>query len=94
MNLNPFVFSYKQYPNSKLATFVNKFCSGMQKFFLIIAIILALVIIFDDVENWEEALIAVIVFFLLWLLLILRKNVWSDKIAAKQENIDNQEIEE
>ena len=89
MNLNPFVYSYKRYPNSKLATMVSNFCGGMQRFFFIASIIIFAVIIFDDVENWGEALIAGIVMFALWLLLKLKKDSWSDKLAAKQDAIDN-----
>ena len=89
MNLNPFVYLYKRYPNSKLATSVNGFCAAMQRIFFFFSIIIFSVIIFDDVENWGEALIAGIVMLALWLLLKLKKDSWSDKLAAKQEAIDN-----
>lgn len=89
MNLNPFVYSYKHYPNSKLATMVSNFCGGMQRIFFIVSIIIFAVIIFGDVENWGEALIFGVVMLGLWLLLKLKKGSWSDKVAAKQESVDN-----
>lgn len=89
MNLNPFVFSYKHYPNSKLATYVNQCCSAMQRIFIVFAILIALVVIFDSVSNWGEALCGSGVMFLLWLILKCNKDKWCDKIAARQETIDN-----
>lgn len=87
MSLNPFVYSYKRYPNSKLATFVNQFCSGMQRLFIIFAIIIALSAF--EVSNWGEALVASGVMFVLWLIIKHFKDKWSDKVAAKQESVDN-----
>lgn len=69
---------------------VSNFCGAMQRIFLIFAIITVLVVIFDDVSNSGEALIGAVVMSLLWLLLKFNKEKWSDKIAAKQETIDNQ----
>ncbi len=89
MNLNPFVYSYKRYPYSKLATAVSNFCGAMQRIFILFAIGITLVVVFDDVSNWGEALIGAFVMFVLWLFLKLHKDKWSDKIAAKQEAIDN-----
>ena len=89
MSLNPFVFSYKQYSNSKLATMVNHFCSAIQRLFLVCWLLIAIVAIFGDVSNWEEALCGAGIMFLLWIILRLNKDKWSDKIAAKQEAIDN-----
>lgn len=94
MNLNPFVFSYKHYPKSNLATMANKFCSAMQRIFMIFAIIITLVVIIEDVSNSGTALCGAAVVFALWLVLKLFKDKWSDKIAAKQEAIDNSNIEE
>lgn len=95
MNLNPFVFSYKYYPNSKLATMVSKLCGGMQKAFFFLAIIIIATVVFDEIVNPGEALIASGIMLVLWLLLRLKKDVWSDKIAAKQEAVDNSDnIEE
>lgn len=89
MNLNPFVFSFKYYPNSKLATMVNKFCGAMQRMFALFAICITLIVVFDDVSNWGEALCGAAVMFALWLVIKFNKNKWSDNIAAKQEAIDN-----
>ena len=94
MNLNPFVFSYKYYPKSNLATMANKFCSAMQRLFLVFAIVITLVVIFEDVSNGGEALCGAAVLYALWLILKLFKDKWSDKIAAKQEAIDNPDTEE
>ena len=94
MNLNPFVFSYKYYPKSNLATMTNKFCSAMQRIFLVFAIIIILVVIFEDVSNSGAALCGAAVLFALWLILKLFKDRWSDKIAVKQETIDNDNTEE
>ena len=91
MSLNPFFFSYRQYPNSKLATFVNQFCSGMQRVFLIFAVLITLVLVVDTVENWSEALLGATALYSLWLLLKLKKDKWSDAIAARQEAIDKLE---
>ena len=89
MNLNPFVFSYNRYPNRNLATAVSKFCGGIQRMFIIFAIGIILVVVFDDVSNWDEALVGATIMLVLWLILKLNKNKWTDKIAAKQEIIDN-----
>lgn len=89
MNLNPFVYSYKRYPDSKLATAVSNFCGAMQRIFILFAIGITIVIVFDDVSNWGEALIGAFVMFVLWLHLKFNKDKWSDKIAAKQRKIDN-----
>jgi len=89
MNLNPFVYSYKHYPNSKLATNVNNFCSAIQRLFIVFATIIILVVIFDDVSNWGEALCGAGVMLLLWIIIRYNKNKWSDKIATKQDAIDN-----
>lgn len=51
MNLNPFVFSYKSYPNCKLATIVNRFCGAMQRMFILFAIGISIFVIFGDVSN-------------------------------------------
>ena len=91
MNLNPFIFSYRQYPKSKLATAVNQFCSCMQRIFLIFTILITLVVVVEAVENWGEALLGATGCFSLWLLLKLKKDKWSDAIAAKQEKIDKLE---
>lgn len=90
MNLNPFVYSYKNYPNSKLATMLSNFLGAMQRMFILAAVGIVLVIIFDDVSNSGEALIGSAVMFILWIIIKLNKDKWSDKIAAKQEKIDNQ----
>lgn len=89
MNLNPFVFSCKNYPNSKLATAVNKFCGAMQRIFFLFAICIILVVVVEDVSNWVESLCGAGVMLFLWLLIKFKKNKWSDNIAAKQEAIDN-----
>lgn len=89
MNLNPFVYSYKRYPNSKLATMVSNFCGAMQRLFILFAVGNTLVVLLDDVSNWSEALCGAGVMFVLWLLIKLNKDKWSDKIAAKQDAIDN-----
>lgn len=89
MNLNPFVFSYKCYPNSKLATMVNRFCGAMQRMFIVFGIGITFVAIFGDVSNWGEALCGAVLMFILWFLLKVNKDKWSDKISAKQESIDN-----
>ena len=89
MNLNPFVFPYKNYPNSKLATMVSKFCGAMQRMFFIFAIIITVVAF--TVVNPGEALMTAAIFFLIWFLLKRFKDRWTDKIAAKQEEVDNQE---
>ena len=89
MNLNPFIFSYKHYANSKLATMVNQFCSGMQRIFVIFGILITLFAIFDEISNRGEALCGGGIMLLLWLILKLNKDKWSDKIAAKQDAIDN-----
>ena len=89
MNLNPFVFYYKKYPNSKLATIVSGMCSAFQRLFFIYFIVMSLILIFSDVSNWEEALVADIIMFLIWLILKLNKDKWSNSIAKKQESIDN-----
>lgn len=84
------MYSYKNYPNSKLATMLNCFLGGMQRIFILAAVGIVLVVIFDNVSNSGEALIGSVVMFTLWLLIKLNKNKWSDKIAARQEKIDNQ----
>lgn len=89
MNLNPFVFSYKCYPNSKLATIVNRFCGAMQRTFIAFAICITFFVIFGNITNWGEALCAAILMFILWFFLKFNKDKWSDKISAKQEAIDN-----
>ena len=89
MNLNPFVYSYKHYPSSKLATMVNNFCGAMQRLFIVFAVGITLVVVLDDVNNWGEALCGAGVTFLLWLLIKINKDKWSDTIAAKQEAVDN-----
>ena len=93
MNLNPFVFSYKYYPKSKLATMINQLCSAMQRLFLIFAIMITLVVILDAVSNIGTTLCGAAVLFALWLILKLFKDKWSDKIAAKQVEIDNDNTE-
>lgn len=94
MNLNPFLFTYKQYPGSKLATLVNCLCSAMQRILIIFSILITLVVIFDSVSNWGEALCGAAAMFLLWLVLKFKKDSWSDKIAEKQAAIDNSENNE
>lgn len=69
---------------------LNGFLSGMQRIFILAAVGIVLVVIFDNVSNSGEALIGSVVMFALWLLIKLNKNKWSDKIAARQEKIDNQ----
>ena len=95
MNLNPFVFSYKCYPNSKLATSVSQFCSGMQRVLGIFTVGIMLVVVLGGVSNCGEAIIGAGIgagiMFILWLILKLNKEKWSDRIAAKQEEIDNME---
>ena len=88
MNLNPFVYSYKHYPNSNLATMVSNICSLLQRMFIVFAIIITLVVVFDDVTNSGEALCGAGVMFVLWLLIKINKDKWSDLIAAKQEAVD------
>ena len=94
LNLKPFVYSYKLYPNCKLATMVNQFCSAMQRLFFVFGLMITLVVLVDSVSNWGTALGGAAAFFVLWLVLKLNKDKWSDKIAAKQEGIDNPKIEE
>lgn len=89
MNLNPFLYSYKLYSNSKLATNVNQFCSAMQRLLIIFATITILTVIVDDVSNWGEALCGAGAMLLLWLIIKFNKDKWSDKIVAKQDAIDN-----
>lgn len=89
MNLNPFVFSYKQYSNSRLATMVNQFCSGIQRIFILFAISITFVVVLGAVSNWGEALCGAGIMFLLWLILKCNKDKWTDKIATKQDLIDN-----
>lgn len=89
MNLNPFVFSYKHYSNSKLATMVNHFCSAMQRIFFVFGFLITFFVIFDDISNWGEALCGAGLMFVLWLIFKYNKDKWSDKIAAKQDAIDN-----
>ena len=88
MNLNPFVFSYKIYPKSMLATMVNKLCSALQRLMFLFALLILLFILLGEVSNWGEAICGVGVLFLLWFILKFYKDKWSDKIAAKQEDID------
>jgi len=87
MNLNPFVYEYKVYPNSSLATKVNKFCGALQRIFFIFGVLI--VITAFTVINPGEAILCAVVMFLLWLLFKFRKDKWSDRIAEKQENVDN-----
>lgn len=94
MNWNPLMFSYRKYPNSKLATAVSGMCSGMQRVFILYFIVMSLSLIFEDVENWGEALVADVVFLLLWLLLKLKKNKWAETIAKKQETIDKTNVDD
>ena len=89
MNLNPFVYTYKRYPNSKLATMVNNFCSAMQRLFFFLGFGLLTIILFEDITNSIEALICSVTMILIWLIIKFNKNKWSDKISAKQELIDN-----
>lgn len=89
MNLNPFVFHYKNYPNSKLATAVSGICSGLQRLFFLYFIGMSLVLILGDISNWGEALAGDIIMFFLWLILKLNKDKWANSIAKKQESIDN-----
>lgn len=91
MNLNPFVYSYKRYPNCKLATIVSNLCGAMQRLFIVFAVGFTLVVIFNfnNVTNWGETLCGAGIMFLLWLLIKNNKDKWSDTIAAKQEAIDN-----
>lgn len=89
MNLNPFVYTYKRYPNSKLATMVNNFCSAMQRLFFFFGFVLLAIILFGDITNKIEALICSVIMILMWLFIKFNKNKWSDKISAKQELIDN-----
>lgn len=89
MNLNPFVYTYKRYPNSKLATMVNNFCSAMQRLFFFFGFGLLAIILFEDITNSIEALICSVIMILIWLIIKFNKNKWSDKISAKQELIDN-----
>lgn len=89
MNLNPFIFYYKKYPNCKLATIVNHFLSTMQRIFLAFATLITLLVVFGEINNWGEALCCASLMYFLWLVLKLKKDKWSDKIAAKQEAIDN-----
>lgn len=84
MNFNPFLYSYKNYPNSKSATMLNAILGAIQRMFILAAIGLVLVIIFEDVSNSAEALIASAVMFVLWILIKSNKDKWSDKIAEKQ----------
>lgn len=88
MNLNPFVYSYKRYPESKFATTVNKFCGAMQRMFLLFGILTALIAIFDSVSNRGEALFGAGVMFIIVSLIKFNKDKWSDMIAAKQEETD------
>lgn len=71
-----------------LATMVNKLCSALQRLFFIVGLLILLVVIFEEVSNWFEAICGVGVLFLLWFILKFYKDKWSDKIAAKQEDID------
>ena len=64
MNLNPFVFHYKNYPNSKLATAVSAICGALQRLFFLYFIGMSLALILSDISNWGEALAADIVMFL------------------------------
>lgn len=95
MNLNPFVYTYKRYPNSKLATMVNNLCSAMQRLFFFFGFVLFAIILFGvitnkgDITNMIEALICSVIMILIWLIIKFNKNKWSDKISAKQELIDN-----
>ena len=89
MNLNPFVFHYKNYPNSKLATAVSAICGALQRLFFLYFIGMSLALILSDISNWGEALAADIVMFLIWLILKLNKDKWANSIAKKEESIDN-----
>lgn len=93
MNFNPFVFSYKYYPNSKLATMVNCICASLQRMFILFAVMIALLFILGVIwgsngSSFEVFIIPAGLFFL-WFFLKKNKDKWSDKIAAKQESIDN-----
>ena len=68
---------------------VSKFCGAMQRIFIIFAIIITVVAF--TVDNPGEALVTAALFFLVWFLLKRFKDRWTDKIAAKQEEVDNQE---
>lgn len=94
MNINPFVYSYKRYPKSILATMVNQFCSAMQRIFFFFALLIVGFVIIGDVSNWGVALCGAAIFFLLWFLFKFNKEKWSDKIASKQEEVDNSDGEE
>lgn len=83
MPILPFSFSYKSYPRSGKATFVNMICSVFQKLFFYFSILLLFFIVIGDVENVGAALIGVVVMSVLWLLLKLLKDKWSDAIAVR-----------
>lgn len=94
MNLNPFVFTAKSYPHSKLATMVSIFCNAMQRVFFTFAALITLVVILEAVENWGMALCGAGILLALGILLKLYKDKWSNKVAAKQQEIDNYNTEE
>ena len=63
----------------------------MQRVLGIFTVGIMLVVVLGGVSNWGEAIIGTGIMFILWLILKLNKEKWSDRIAAKQEEIDNME---
>lgn len=88
MNLNPFVFPYKYYPDSKLATAVNCICSFTQRIILYFTIILSILFLFDEENRNGGLFITIVIMLFIWYLLKSNKDKWSEKIATKQANID------
>lgn len=84
MNLNPFVFEYKHYPDCMLANLVSAVCSVIQKYCLLASILFLLVVIFSWGSNWGENLFGALFCFTISMVLMKKKEGWCESLAKRE----------
>lgn len=84
MNLNPFLYNHKTYPDCPLATMLSGMLSAFQRLILIISIILGIgSFLFED-QFMPEVFGAAAIFFIVYILIRKYKYKLSDKLATKE----------
>ncbi len=81
-----FEYTYREYPNSPIATLINQLLSLLST--ILVGMGLICIIVLFVVPNKLEALITIIVMIGLGFFLGIKKDDWTDKIASHKKYRD------